>query len=229
MHQHIKKDFFAAWQACYIYSMEILILGAHTTLGIQLVKQALIKGFEVTAYGRNMFEVALPASENLHVTEGKLFDEAALRKAMHGKDAVLFATGGGTTGGDTTRSTGTRYIVKAMEAAGVNRIVMPGSFGILEDATGKLLMDNEAFDPELLPLQQEFKQAWQTLAAGKLSWTMICPAEIIEALPDADFEVSEKPAGLNMPPVSTGNLAMAMLNELSFKPHVNMRLSIQNI
>src|SRR5665647_929915 len=111
--------------------MQIIIFGATGTVGKQLVKQALYKGHQVKAFGRNVFTADLPKDDLLELVQGALFDEEQVYKAIKGCDAVLSSLGGDATGADVTRSLGMKNIVAQMQKAGVHRIVAVGGMGSL--------------------------------------------------------------------------------------------------
>ena len=94
--------------------MTLTIFGATGMVGKQLVKLALFKGYQVKAFGRNIFTAGFAEDENLQLIAGTLFDEEQVYDAVMGSDAVLSALGGGTDGTDKTRSLGMKNIVQQM-------------------------------------------------------------------------------------------------------------------
>jgi putative NADH-flavin reductase len=72
--------------------MKLLILGATGKTGSELVKQALERGFEVTALVRSPHKVKIK-DDRLTVVTGSPLDIEILRKVVPGNDAVLSALG----------------------------------------------------------------------------------------------------------------------------------------
>ncbi len=208
--------------------MTIIIFGATGTVGHQLVKQALYKGYKVKAFGRNVYSAKLPENENLELVTGALFDAAEVQRAVKGCDAVLSAIGGAIDGTDKTRSLGMKNIVAQMEAAGLKRIVAIGGTGILEDEEGKMLFEDEDYPQEYIPVTMEHKKAYEYLKASNLDWTLVCPPMIIAGEATGMFrtEATKQPEG-NLK-IKAGDLAMFMLNEMVNKEFLNERAGISN-
>jgi putative NADH-flavin reductase len=106
--------------------MKLLVFGATGGTGREIVAQALAQGHAVTALVRDPAKLGI-SHEQLAVVQGDVLDAASVEHAMPGHDAVLCAIGAGTRGG--LRSEGTRNIVRAMEKAGVRRLVCQTSLG----------------------------------------------------------------------------------------------------
>ncbi len=209
--------------------MKLIIFGATGLMGKELIRQALLDGHEVRAYGRNVYAQSLPDNEHLELTTGTMFDDGQLYSAMKGCDAVLSALGGAADDTDKTRSLGMKHIVMQMEKAGIKRIVGIGGMGILDDATGKLLMDGEDFPPEYVAVSKEHLKGYQFLKESNLDWTFVCPPMIIAGEPGGVFST----AADHMPEPNTfsitaGDLALFMLKEVTQQKFIQQRVGISN-
>jgi len=109
--------------------MHALIIGSTGTVGRELVKQALARGYAVTAFARDPAKLQLE-HQNLTVARGDVMDLESMAQVMPGKDAVLSAIGAGGKGG--VRATGTRNIIEVMQKCGVQRLVCLSSLGVGE-------------------------------------------------------------------------------------------------
>jgi len=107
--------------------VKLAIFGSTGSMGHQLVVQALEQGHTVTAFARNPAKLEIEHA-NLTVVQGDALDSESVEKAVDGQDAVLCALGAGAKG--TIRSEGTRSIVRAMEKAGVSRLVCLSTLGV---------------------------------------------------------------------------------------------------
>lgn len=114
--------------------MKILIFGSTGSIGRELIKQALEKGYVVTAFARNPVKVALDHAA-LTVAQGDVLNRASLGTVVPGHEAVLCSLGAGLKG--KVRSEGTRNIVRAMEKAGVRRLICQSTLGV-GDSWGNL-------------------------------------------------------------------------------------------
>ena len=209
--------------------MNLIIFGATGMVGKELVKQALHKGHHVKAYGRNVFTEDLPKDDNLELVHGALFDAGQAYKAIKGCDGVLSAIGGAAGDTEVTRSLGMKNIVAQMEKAGVSRIVALGDIGMLNEDEETLIMETPGYPPELYHEGREHFKAYQFLKDSKLEWTFVCPPGIILAPPTGDFITSpDYPPVPNKNTISSGDLALFMLNELERKEYVGHRVGISN-
>ena len=209
--------------------MQIIIFGATGMVGKQLVKQALHKGHQVKAFGRNVFTANLPKDDLLELVQGALFDEDQVYKAIRGCDAVLSSLGGDATGADVTRSLGMKNIVAQMQKAGVVRIVAVGGMGTLNADDETLVMDTPGYPVKFLPVSREHYKAYEYLKASNPDWTFVCPPDIINAEPTGDFiTAADYPPNPNSNRINAGDLALFMLNELEKNEFVHHRVGISN-
>jgi uncharacterized protein len=209
--------------------MQVIVFGATGQVGLQLVKQSLWKGWKVKAFGRNVFDIAIE-NENLQLVKGALFDEGEVLNALKNCDAVLSALGGGFDGTDKTRSLGMKNIVKQMEKSGCKRIVAIGGLGVLNSPEeGKLLMDMPGFPKEYLPVSGEHRAAYDALKNSATNWTFVCPPDIKNGDATGIFHTAaDYPPIPNHYRISTGDLALFMLNELYKNEYLKMRVGISN-
>jgi putative NADH-flavin reductase len=114
--------------------MKILVFGASGGTGRELLKQALDKGIEVTAFVRDATKVADIHNPNLVVVSGNVLNMEDVGPAVAGHDAVLYAIGAGPKR-TTIREQGTRNVIEAMLAANVERLVCLSSFGVGDSKT----------------------------------------------------------------------------------------------
>ncbi len=209
--------------------MTITIFGATGQVGQQVVKQALVKGFTVKAFGRNVYSTDFLKHDNLHLLQGALFDETDVKKAIEGSNAVLSVIGGAFDGTDKSRSLGMKNIVKQMEATGVTRIVALGGMGVLPDEEGKLLMEAETYPQEFLPVGREHLKAYEVLKSSHLQWTFVCAPDLVNADATGSFTVEEeKNPATSKYKINTGDLALFMLNELEKNQFLQKRVGISN-
>lgn len=108
--------------------MQLIIFGASGATGRHLTQQALEAGHRVTAFVRTpaSLQIDHPLLTKL---SGDALDEAAVREAVKGHDAVLSTLGSPANKIGTIRSQGTLNIIKAMQHAGIRRLVVQTSLG----------------------------------------------------------------------------------------------------
>lgn len=132
--------------------MKIIVFGATGGVGQSLVKQALAKGLEVTAFVRTPSKLDTQHA-NLTVVQGDALNQAEVSAAIAGHDAVVSCLGSskGMKQSTDLREM-TKHIVKGMQEQGVERIVYTASAGVHKELTGvmgqlmMLLLKNPLID-----------------------------------------------------------------------------------
>ena len=209
--------------------MQIVIFGATGMVGMQLVKQALYKGYKVRAFGRNVFTADLPKSDQLELIQGALFDQEQVYEAIKGTDAVVSSLGGDSTGADMTRSLGMKNIITQMQKAGVSRIVAVGGMGSLNADDDTLVMDRPNYPAKFLPVSREHLKAWGFLQASPLDFTFVCPPDILDADTTGNFiTCRDFVPSPNSNKINAGDLALFMLSELNKNEFIRQRVGICN-
>ena len=209
--------------------MKLIVFGATGMVGKQLVQQALFKGHHVKAFGRNVYTTDYLQTENLELVQGALFSEAEVFNAIEGCNAVLSAIGGAIDGTDKARTLGIKNIIKQMDKAGVKRIIAIGGLGILNANENTLLIDEENYAVEYIPVGREHEGAYNFLKESNLDWTFVCPPNIINEGPTGDYKTAaDFPPVPNNYKINAGDLAMFMLNELEKNEYIHHRVGISN-
>lgn len=154
----------------------VLIIGATGGTGRQLVKQALERGYEVTALVRDpsRLEVVHP---RLTAIQGDVLDEGSVEAAMRGQEAVLSALGHKRYFYPTRiLSEGTRNILRSMATHGVSRLVCETSLGI-GDSAGRMGLYYTLFViPLILPFYFWDKTRQERMIArSDVEWVIVRP------------------------------------------------------
>jgi uncharacterized protein len=210
--------------------MIVTIFGATGTVGQQLVKLCLAKGYTVKAFGRNieMYIDEDLRNDNLLAIKGYVFTESDVQKAVKGSNAVLSALGGSVDGVDRTRTLGMKNIITAMKNTGLTRIVAVGGMGVLDSADGKKLIDGESYPEEYKAVGLEHLQAFNYLNESGLDYTFVCPPNILPADANGLYQTAAN-SHIGGYEINAGNLALFMINELEKNEFVKQRVGISNI
>jgi nucleoside-diphosphate-sugar epimerase len=157
---------------------QVLVVGASGGTGRRIVLDALRRGHRVRAWSAKDDELPLAHPRLEHVS-GDVRDAARASAAMHGVDAVVSALGS-TRGLERTDvcERGTVAIVRAMQRAGVDRIVTITSMG----TTRKLGPVHEHLvDPLLLRGIYDDKRAQELrIRESGLRWTLVRPGRLTD-------------------------------------------------
>ncbi|AFY56852.1 putative NADH-flavin reductase [Rivularia sp. PCC 7116] len=160
--------------------MNLLIFGATGSVGCLVVEQALEKGHMVTAFVRNPEKLDIK-HENLQVVKGDVMDTNSVEKAVQGKDAVVCVLGAGKKTKGTIRSEGTQQIIKAMEKAGIQRLICQSTLGAGDSWENlnffwKYIM----FGFLLRDVFKDHEKQEDYVKQSKLNWTIIRPSAFID-------------------------------------------------
>lgn len=116
--------------------MKIIVFGATGGVGQEVVKQALDKGMEVTAFVRTPSKMPL-SHEKLHVIQGDAFHKEDVSRALAGHEAVVSCLGSSQGMKKSSElEEMTKHIVLGMEEHGIKRIVYTASAGIHKEIPG---------------------------------------------------------------------------------------------
>ena len=155
---------------------KLLVVGATGGTGRLIVSQALARGYEVAALVRSPERGADLQGAQLIVGDAR--DEATLRKALQGRDAVVSALGtpASPLREVTLLSTATRALVSAMKAERVSRLVCITGIGAGDSAGhGGFLFDRMIF-PLLLRKVYEDKDRQEAIVRESgLDWVLVRP------------------------------------------------------
>jgi uncharacterized protein len=210
--------------------MNIIVFGATGLVGKELVRQALLDGHHVKAYGRNVFVEDLSTDNpKLELIQGALFDGGQVFTALKNCDVVLSALGGGIDGTDKTRSLGIKNIVTQMQKANIKRIIAVGGDGVLNFDEDTLLLDQENYPQEYLAVSKEHLKAYEYLKESNVDWTFVCAPNIIAAQATGSFTTYANYVPIvNKNSINAGDIALFMLKEMSSNAYVKQRVGISN-
>jgi putative NADH-flavin reductase len=197
-------------------SMKILVLGSTGKTGLELLEQGLEDGHEVTAFARRPEAVALKHSK-LQVRKGDILDQASVRAAVEGQDAVLSALGVRQLAANKVLSEGTRNVIQAMQQSGVRRLIVESSLGV-GDSTGQLgPLYNFFLLPLLLKRIFQDKEAQESLVrASGLDWVIVRPAVLTNGPRTGRYKAGFAPTERSIKAkISRADTAEFMLKQLS--------------
>lgn len=202
--------------------MNIIVFGASGGVGREVVKQALDKGYRVTAYVRDRSRLPIQHA-NLTMAVGDGMDEAAVVRVIQGQDAVLCCAGGRGMGKSTLMAEMTRHIIAGMKRHGVTRIGYVASAGIhgeLNGLMGKFIMF-------LLrnPLA-DHRRAYEQLRASGLQWTVARPMSLKDDAGTGQYRESAEgtaPAGTK---IARADVAHFLLRTLEDDQYVHQSVGL---
>ncbi|MCD2421445.1 NAD(P)H-binding protein [Niabella pedocola] len=213
--------------------MKMVIIGATGFVGSAILKEAVRRGYTVTALARNTSAIA-EAGNGVKAIDVDVTNEAALADAIKGNDVVISAFNAGWTNPNLYNDylAGARHIEAAVEKSGVKRLIIIGGAGSLE-IDGRQLVDGP-----------DFPTAYKAGAMGardylthlktteQLDWSFFSPA--IEMNPGINTgRTGRYRLGTDSPvfdaegrsSLSVEDLAVAILDEAAQPAHIRKRFT----
>jgi len=171
--------------------MKLTIFGATGKTGIELVKQALEQGHNVTAFVRDPARLAIE-DEKLTFFTGDVFDPANVAQAVQGQDAIVCALGAGSDLKKTTvRTTGTINIINAMQKQDVKRLMVVTAMGV-SDSWDTLSLFNKFFFATLLRSSRADHESQEVaVKESGLDWTIVRPSGLTDTPRTGVYDVGE--------------------------------------
>lgn len=207
---------------------KILVIGATGGTGRELVRQALERGYEVTAFVRTPSKFGIEHPK-LRIMQGDVMDYDSVEAAVPGHDAVLSALGHKRYFGPShILSEGTGNILQAMEKQGVRRFVCETSLGIGGSA-GRMGLYYTFFTiPVILPFYFWDKcRQEQLIADSDTEWVIVRPGSLTNGPKRGEYR-SGKDIGsfLWTVRISRVDVADFMLNQLTADTNLGRAVSL---
>ena len=208
--------------------MKVIIFGATGTVGVEIVKQALKKGYEVTAFVRNPEKVQNLNHGNLTICKGNVLNLNEVENSIHNHDAVLCALGDGKAG--KIRALGTRNIVAAMNKAGIKRLICQTTLGMGE-SYGNLnfIWKHIMFGMLLKKAFHDHQLQEQYILHSHIDYTIVRPSALTNVTITGEYKIGFDGAfkKLNLK-ISRADVADFMLSQLQTDGYIKKAVSISN-
>ncbi|RZQ65369.1 NAD(P)-dependent oxidoreductase [Amycolatopsis suaedae] len=160
--------------------MRVTVFGATGGVGVQVVRQALDAGHDVTAVVRDPARLDAGPHDRLEVLTADVMDPAAIEPAVAGRDAVFCSLGPRGSGPTTVVTDGVRSIVTAMRAAGTRRLLVVTASGFHTEGDGVLVRGVlKPLVGRMLRHQfADMARAERVVEDSGLDWTIVCPPRL---------------------------------------------------
>ncbi|WP_226582378.1 NAD(P)-dependent oxidoreductase [Halobacillus litoralis] len=167
--------------------MNIVVFGSTGGTGKAFVEQALQAGHHVTAFARTPSKWT-GTNENLEILQGDALNEADVKRAVKGKEAVVSCLGSeGLKSKDTlTRMTGN--IVDAMKEYDVKRFLYVASAGIYKEIPGFTGWMSQIILKNVL---EDHRKAVNLIMAADLDYTIARPMRLDHGDTTGTYRLSE--------------------------------------
>ncbi len=206
--------------------MKIAVVAANGRVANKVIKEAVKRGFEVTAFGRGENN-----TEAQRYVKKDLFDLTA--EDLKGFDAVVDAFGAWTPETLDQHSTSLKHLCDMLSGTDVRLLVVggAGSLYVNKEHTAQV-MDGPDFPDSFKPLAQAQGKALDELRLrDDVNWTFISPAGDFQADGErsgkyilAGEELTLNGKGESI--ISYADYAIAMVDEIEKGDHIGQRISV---
>lgn len=208
--------------------MNIIVFGASGSVGFEIVKQAIGKGYNVTAFVRNPEKFPLSENQNLKIYKGDVLYLSDVKEALQNQNAVLCALGDGKIG--KIRAEGTKNIIEAMHDIGIKRLICQSTIGAGESYENlnfiwKYIMFGFILK-RVLPdhnLQEKYIQQ------SNLDYTIVRPSALTNGLITNAYKIGfAKDLHKLSLKINRADVADFMLRQLTVPNYIRKSVSISN-
>nr|WP_321985942.1 SDR family oxidoreductase [uncultured Lichenicoccus sp.] len=196
--------------------MRILVLGATGGTGRQIVREGVAAGHAVVALVRS--KTKAEGLAGAAIVEGNARDEAAVRCALDGCDAVICSLGTGLSPlrAVTLLSVATRVLLAAMQQAGIRRLVCITGVGAGDSRLHGGFLYDRLFQPTLLRTVYQDKDRQEALIrASGLDWVILRPTMLTDTPATGQVRATTDLAGVHGGKISRADVARFAVRQLS--------------
>ncbi len=193
--------------------MKLVIFGATSATGKQVVTQALAAGHAVTAFVRDASKLGI-THENLKVVTGDALNPSQVEDAVKGSEAVL-STLGPKGKRMVMAAESTKNIISAMEKHGVNRLVVVSVAGIAvsQDNRGPNFVD-KMLKFFLKDVFMDRENQLAVLESSKVDWVAVRVPRLTDDAPTGSVNAFFGSPSPSMK-ISRADLAGFMMQQLT--------------
>jgi putative NADH-flavin reductase len=198
--------------------MHLALFGGSGRTGQLLTEGALAQGHTLTVLVRKPASYAYAG--RVKVVQGDAFTPSAIAETLTGAEAVLSALGARSLGKEDVLERAVPLIVRAMDEAGLKRIVVLGSAGALDTALDKQpgyrrwIVENLVSTRLLKGPVASQRAQLEALEASDLDWTMVMPPMLTNGAARGTYRVDGDALPRNGSRISRADVAEFMLQQL---------------
>ncbi len=197
--------------------MRLLIIGASRGIGLELVKQALAEGHQVTALARHIERITLEHS-NLSAIQGDILNLDSVAKVVEGQDAVCITIGMNPTLKPVRIfSEGTNNVLDAMHKHAVKRLLCVTGIGAGDSKGHGGFLYDKIFNPLMLKTIYHDKDLQESMVrqAG-IDWVIVRPGFLTHGAKTGEYKMLTDLSGITAGRISRADVADFILKQCSY-------------
>jgi len=201
-------------------TVKVLILGVTGGTGRHALAEAVARGYNVTVLVRDRARLP-PDTAGLTILDGDARNAGVVANAVKGQDAVVSVLGIGkslTPNGLIAEAT--PNILRAMDGAGVKRLVFTSAYGV-----GETWRDTPAIPRIMIRLILKNIYADKTIGDGlvrqsALDWTLVFPTTLTNKPKSGRIRAGERLALSGVPMISRADVGAFLISEVESRDHI---------
>ena len=205
--------------------MKIAVFGATGGTGVEIVKQALEQGHQVTAFVRDPARLPLQ-HQRLRLVVGDVLNPEIVDEAVAGQEAVAVALGTGDLSDRSLRAQGTAHVIDAMQAHGVPRLVVVSAMGVGDSFRQVPFLFKGVVKTVLRNAYADHEQQEANVRGSGLEWVIVRPGQIDDSASPGRYRTGTATAELPGKPLAYADLAAFVLRQLEEDEHLAQAISI---
>ena len=207
--------------------MNILIFGASGHTGQELVRQALVKGHNVTAFVRTPGKLAM-THEKLKVVAGNVKDYSAVENAIKNQDAVLSTLGvSKQLKSDPLVIEGIKNIITGMKQMNVGRLIYMSFLAVGDGRKDAGFMIKYVISRIVHNEIADHEEKERLINSSSLEFTIVRPPKLTNGLRKGLYRSGEAiKAKSILPTMSRADVAEFMLKQLTDKTFLRKTVRI---
>lgn len=197
---------------------KILVIGASSGIGLEVVKQALQQGYGVRAFARSADRIAL-ADDRLEKVNGNALNRDDVAGALDGVGAVIMTLGvaagpGMVLGPVRLFSDSTRILIAAMSAAGIKRLICVTGYGAGDSRPRLGYIQGALFTIVLGRAYDDKSKQEALIRASGLDWVIARPVILTDGSRKGTYAVLDEPQTWRNGLISRADVADFLLAQL---------------
>ena len=201
--------------------MKVIVFGSTGTIGKHLIKQSLKKGYQITAFCRDLKKLNQSKHPNLTIVEGDVFNIEDVNNAVKEQDVVIVTLGSGKSRKSIVRSEGTKNIISAMKIYGVSRLICQSTLGTGQSNNNlNFFWKHIMFGWFLKQVFLDHELQEKYVRDSNLNWTIVKPAAFTDGEKTGKylhgFSTNDKSIKLKISRADVANFILKQITNQSY-------------